>query len=321
MIRVGVEAALDPTLFEGFTPLAELVRLPEELDGDLDVEFWLSPVKLATLAQQLPHLRGLKVIQSIWAGVDAQRPLVPSGVMLCDARGVHDISTAEWTLAAILAMQKYLPFYFELQQQEDWSRRPEAQQLYLESHGLTKGFYPPAVVDELAGTTVLIVGYGSIGQAIEARLTPFGCKFLRVARHGREGVAPVERLDAVLGEADIVILIVPSTAETHHLMTAERLGKLRHGALLVNAARGPVVDTGALLDALMAKRIRAAVDVTDPEPLPPGHPLWRAPNLLITPHVAGSTAKFLGRAIKLASEQVERYARREPLLNVVSGSY
>ena len=196
-----------------------------------------------------------------------------------------------------------------------------AQQIYLESHGLSRGFHPPAIVDELAEATVLIVGYGSIGQAIESRLAPFDCKFLRIARGSRPGVDSVDRLDALLPQADILVLIVPSTTETRHLIDAGRLRKLKQGALLVNAARGPVVETEALIEALSKKRIRAAVDVTDPEPLPPGHPLWKCPNLLITPHVAGSTAKFLSRAVRLASEQVDRYVRGEPLLNVVRGSY
>lgn len=321
MIRIGVEASLDETLFENFTRAAEVVRLPAELNNETAIDFWLSPVKTSTMVQQLPYLRGLKVIQSIWAGVDAQVPLVPDGVTLCDARGVHDISTAEWIVAAILAMQKYLPFYMKLQQQENWAGRLGAQEIYLQSHGLSRGFYPPAVVDELAKATVLIVGYGSIGQAIESRLAPFDCKFLRIARRSRPGVAAVDALDALLPQADIVVLIVPSTPETRHLIDAGRLRKLKQGALLVNAARGPVVETGALIEALSEKRIRAALDVTDPEPLPPGHPLWKCPHLLITPHVAGSTGKFLPRAVKLASEQVDRYVRGEPLLNVVRGSY
>ena len=173
----------------------------------------------------------------------------------------------------------------------------------------------------MADSTVLIVGYGSIGQAVEARLAPFGAKFLRVARRAREGVHPVSKLDELLGQADTVVLIMPLTSETRHLMDATRLAKMKAGALLVNASRGPLVDTEALLQALQEKRIRAAVDVTDPEPLPPGHPLWSAPNLLITPHVAGDSSKFMQRAFKLVREQVERYARGESLLNIVTGEY
>jgi phosphoglycerate dehydrogenase-like enzyme len=248
-------------------------------------------------------------------------PLIPQGVTLCDARGVHDIPTAEWALAAILAMQKYLPFYLELQRREDWQGRRGAEQFYLQSHGLTKETLPLALVDEVADTTVLIVGYGSIGQAIEARLAPFGSKFLRVARTARDGVEAVNRLDELLPKADIVVLSAPLTAETTRLMNAGRIAKMRHGSLLINAARGPLVDTQALLQALTEKRIRAAIDTTDPEPLPAGHPLWKAPNLLITPHVAGSSAKFIGRMISFAGEQAERFARGEALNNVVVNGY
>ena len=179
----------------------------------------------------------------------------------------------------------------------------------------------PALVDEVADTTVLIVGYGSIGRAIESRLAPFGARFLRVARHAREGVLPVSQLDELLPQADVVVLVTPLTAETRHLMNAARIAGMKRGALLVNAARGAVVDTDALVQALNENRIRAAIDVTDPEPLPAGHPLWKALNLLITPHVAGASAKFLRRALNLASEQARRYVRGEALINVVASGY
>jgi phosphoglycerate dehydrogenase-like enzyme len=239
-----------------------------------------------------------------FAGVDAFLPLLPSGVTLCDAQGVHDIPTAEWTVAVILAMQKRLPFYFGQQQLENWSGRREGEQ-----------------IDEVSDKTVLIVGYGSIGRAIESRLAPFGPRFLRVARRARDGVFPVSQLDELLPQANIVVVITPLTAETRHLMNADRIARMKRGALLVNSARGEVVETDALVKALNDRRIRAALDVTDPEPLPAGHPLWKAPDLLITPHTAGFSPKFLGRALKLASEQAERFARGEPLLNVVSSGY
>ncbi len=225
-------------------------------------------------------------------------------------KGVHDAPTAEWAVAVILAMQKHLPFYFSLQQQEDWAGRRQAAELVRGSHALPSGLRSPALVtDELEVTTVLIVGYGSIGRAIESRLAPFGPRILRVARRAREGVEPVSQLDELLPQADIVVLITPLTAETMHLMDADRIASMKRGALLVNAARGQLVDTDALVQALNEGKIRAAVDVTDPEPLPPGHPLWKAPNLLITPHIAGASAQFLKRALKLASEQAQRLAR------------
>jgi phosphoglycerate dehydrogenase-like enzyme len=321
MVRVGIQESISTVLLHDFTREVELVRIPDEPEGDLEIEMWIAPASLKIVRRQLPHLRGLQVVQALWAGVDLLQPLFPSHVTVCDAQGVHDIPTAEWVVAAILAMQKYLPFYFSLQQAEDWRGRRQAEQLYRQSHASSPELRSPALIDELADTTVLIVGYGSIGRAIEARLAAFGPRFLRVARLGREGVAPVTQLDELLSQADIVVLIVPLTSETRHLMGAARIARMKRGALLVNAARGPVVDTDALLQALRDKQIRAAIDVTDPEPLPPGHPLWKAPNLLITPHVAGASAVFLKRALKLANEQAQRYARGEPLINVVEAGY
>jgi phosphoglycerate dehydrogenase-like enzyme len=281
------------------------------------------------LRSQWPHLKGVRVVQSPWAGVDTLLELFPSGVILCDARGVHEIPTSEWTVAAILAMEKFLPFFIDMQRQGKWATGPEAQQSDFPVPAATASLKPPppeiknppAPINDLADSTVLIVGYGSIGQAVEARLKPLGAKFLRVARQAREDVYAVSQLDKLLGQADIVVLTIPLTSETRHMMDAKRLARMKPAALLVNASRGAIVDTGALLRALTEKRIRAALDVTDPEPLPPHHPLWWAPNLLITPHVAGDSFGFMMRAFKLASEQAERFSRGEPLLNVVNGEY
>ncbi len=323
-VRVGVDAAIDEAALAEFSKEARLVRIPEEPQGDIEVDFWFAAMPPRILQRQWPHLKGVRVIQVPWAGVDTVRKLVPPGVILCDARGVHDIPTSEWAVAAILAMEKFLPLFVEMQRQGKWATGLQVAQNSSSSSAKsfpTKIKDPAAPMNEVADCTVLIVGHGSIGQAIEARLAPFGAKFLRVARSEREGVAPVTQLDDLLSQADIVVLTAPLTSETRHLMDAKRLARMKPGALLVNAARGPLVDTEALLRVLGEKRIRAALDVTDPEPLPPGHPLWSAPNLLITPHVAGDSAKFMRRAFQLASEQVDRYARGEPLLNVVTGEY
>jgi phosphoglycerate dehydrogenase-like enzyme len=176
-------------------------------------------------------------------------------------------------------------------------------------------------VEEAEGKIVLIVGYGSIGAAVETRLLPFGCKILRVARSARDGVNPVSSLDDLLPQADIVILTAALTSETRGLIDAARIASMKRGALLVNAARGAVVETDALVEALTRGRIRAALDVTDPEPLPPEHPLWRAPNLLITPHVATDTPRFSARAFAFAAEQAQRFARGQPLMNIIQGEY
>jgi len=169
----------------------------------------------------------------------------------------------------------------------------------------------------LAGQTVLIVGYGSIGETVERRLAPFGVIVERVARHARPGVSSVDDLPAVLPRADIVIMLVPVTPDTIGLVDARFLSLMRRGALLVNAARGSIVDTGALLAELTSGRLRAALDVTDPEPLPAGHPLWSAPGLLLTPHVAGTTTQAIPRAMAIVKDQLVRYAAGEPLHDVV----
>jgi phosphoglycerate dehydrogenase-like enzyme len=328
-VRVGVDESIDSYFLEDFPKEAQVVRIPEEPQDDIAVDFWVPAMPPRILRLQWPHLKEVKVIQALWAGVETMLKLFPPGVTFCDAQGVHDIPTAEWAISAILAMEKFLPFFVEMQRQGKWATgqqgnqidAPTPAEITLAKTAPLKIKNPPAPINDIAGTTVLIVGYGSIGKAVETRLAPFGAKFLRVARSARDGVALVSKLDEYLVQADIVVLTIPLTSETRHLMNASRLAKMKHGALLVNASRGGIVETEALLQALTEKKIRAAVDVTDPEPLPEGHPLWHAPNLLITPHVAGDSANFMKRAFKLVREQVDRYARGEPLLNIVSGEY
>lgn len=321
MMRVGVEASIEDFLLRNFPGDVEVVRIPEQPASAIAIDFWVAPLSAATARAQWPFLRGVKVVQSLYAGVDELLKIVPRDVTLCDARGVHDIPTAEWAVSAVLSMQKYLPFYLELQRHHDWEGREAAQEIYLLQAGKKPGRNMPALIDEVADATILIVGYGAIGQAIEMRLASFGPKFLRVARAERPGVEPVSRLDDLLGQADIVVLIMPLTSETNRLFDERRIAMMKPGALLVNAGRGAVVDTDALATALQEKRIRAAVDVVEPEPLPLEHPLWNAPNLLITPHVASDSARTLERAFKLAGEQVSRFANNEPLHNVVTGEY
>ena len=319
-MRFGIEASIDSALLGGFKGL-DIVRIPAEPDEDIAVDFWVAAQAPVTQRRQWPHLKGVKVVQGLWAGVDSLRPLVPQHVDLCSARGVHDAPTAEWAVMAVLAMQKNLPFYAGLQRRADWAGKNEAESIYLLSEGARRDPDCPVLVEEVEGKTVLIIGYGSIGAAVEARLGAFGCKFLRVARSSRDSVAAVSSLDELLPKADIVILTAPLTSETRGMIGAARIAKLKRGALVVNAGRGAVVETGALLSALNEGRIRAALDVTDPEPLPPEHPLWRAPNLLITPHVATDTPRFMQRAFAFAAEQAQRFARGQPLLNIIRGEY
>jgi len=209
--------------------------------------------------------------------------------------------------------------YRDLQNQQQWKGFATVADGFLGEVGPSRGQYK-VLAEDLSGKTVLIVGYGSIGAAIEARLTPFGVNVLRVARSAREQpkVSAVADLHALLPLADIVVLIVPLTEETRGLVGAAEIALMKHGALLINAARGPVVVTDALVEALEQQRIRAAVDVTDPEPLPAGHPLWSAPNCLITPHIGGSTPEFIHRAFRFGAAQVRRYIAGAPLENIVT---
>lgn len=257
-------------------------------------------------ARPLPLMRGVRVIQTLSAGVDHIAPhlgRLPPGVRLCNARGVHEASTSELTVALILASLRGLPRFVRGQDNEKWY----------------SGFYP-----SLADREVLIVGYGSIGSAVEDRLVPFECAVNRVARSARQAsrgpVHALEELPRLLPSADVVVLITPLTEQTRGLVNAPFLAAMKDGALLVNVGRGPVVDTKALLAETESGRLTAALDVTDPEPLPPGHPLWHAPGVLISPHVGGSTSAFLPRAKRLIRSQLARFAASEPLDNVVGSS-
>ncbi|HTZ89505.1 MAG TPA: 2-hydroxyacid dehydrogenase [Alloacidobacterium sp.] len=300
---------------------AEVQILPKTPEAPVEIDFWVAPLFPKDAQPVAPWLRGVKVVQSLQAGVDWLRPLVPPGAILCDAQGAHNIATSEWTVTAILASTKFLPFYFDLQRAGKWISRESAEENYRSIYKTESRSYPPALIEELAGKTVMIVGYGSIGRSIEERLVPFGVNFIRMARSAKPGVEPVSRLLELLPAADVIVLIVPLTPETHHLIDAGAIARMKQGALLVNAARGPVVDTDALVKALTEKRIRAALDVTDPEPLPEGHPLWTAPNLLLTPHVGGSSPLYMSRAFDLVAEQIKRFTNGEPLRNVVEGDY
>ncbi len=320
-VNVGLPAWVSSDLFSAFPPEARLIPINSESSTPLDVEFWIAPVYAREINEVYSRLRGVRVIQSLFAGVDLLLPLRSPGVTLCDARGMHNISTAEWTVAAILNSLKYFPLYGVLQQAHDWRGRIQADEHYRTIYPSAKTSFPPILQEELYGKQVLIVGYGSIGRSIEERLLPFGVDITRVARSARLGVEPVSRLIDLLPAADIIVLIVPQTPETTNLIGPTEFARMKQGALLVNAARGPVVDTDALLTALNAQKIRAALDVTDPEPLPPDHPLWSAPNVFITPHVAASSPMLIPRAIGFAAQQVARYIKGEPLQNIVTGNY
>jgi phosphoglycerate dehydrogenase-like enzyme len=309
-------------LLRDFPPEVELISLPYDLDHEIDIDVWIPDPYPKRAMNLWPRLRGVRLILSLMAGTEWIPGVAGPRVTICNAHGAHNISTAEWTLGAILAMLKYFPLYLDVQRTGVWKRRFEASAHYARITGDSRPLYPPVMLEELTGKTVLLVGYGAIGKEIERMLTPFHVELERVARSARAKpvVHAVAELDSLLPQAEIVILILPYTTESHHLIGRRQLSLMRQGALLVNAARGPIVDTDALVDALNAGHIRAALDVTDPEPLPEGHPLWSCPNLLITPHVAGSSPQFAPRSLKTAADELRRYINGAPLQNVVQAA-
>ncbi|MCW2911554.1 MAG: D-isomer specific 2-hydroxyacid dehydrogenase NAD-binding protein [Actinomycetia bacterium] len=265
------------------------------------VEFYVPPFSprppgIAAM-RQMPRLA---VVQTLTAGVDRLLADLPAGVTLCNARGAHDASTAEWVVAAMLAALREFPLFAREQAAQRWTYH---------------------FTDCLAGKTVLIVGYGSIGAAVERRLAGFEVQVVRVARTARPDVAAISDLPGLLPGADVVVLLAPVTPETIGMADAAFLARMKDGALLVNAARGSLLDTGALVAELRRGRLRAALDVTEPEPLPAGHPLWTMPGVFITPHEAASTPVSVTRMISHVRGQAERFLNGAPLLNVISGSY
>jgi phosphoglycerate dehydrogenase-like enzyme len=319
MLRVGYPAKLDSSFLSVMPQGIELIPLPDDLDHDIAVDVWV-PDPLSNRAMRVwPHLRGVRLVLSMMAGTEWIPGTVGPHVTICNAHGAHNIATAEWTISIILAMLKHFPLFLDIQHTRNWRRRKEAAVEYVNLIGDKRPLHPPVMQEELTGKNVLLVGYGSIGKEIERMLEPFHVKLTRVARSARTVplVHPVSELHALLPEAEIIILILPLTDESHGLIGAAEFGRMRQGALLVNAARGPIVQTDALVDALNAGRIRAALDVTDPEPLPEDHPLWLCPNLFITPHIGASSPEFARRALEVAAGELCRYMNGEPLLNAV----
>lgn len=277
----------------------------EVYDGDGDPPADLSAVRLYVQPyakgeityQLLTRMPALEAVQSLSAGVEKLLRLLPPGVVLCNGRGLHDASAAEHALGLILAAQRDLPQWVRQQDRNTWN---------------------PHFTRSLAGSRVVLVGYGSIGRALEARLTVCEAEVVRVASRPRpaESVYGVADLPELLSGADIVVLVLPETPATVGLFGAALLAALPDDALVVNIGRGRTVDTPALRAELASGRLRAALDVVDPEPLPPDDPLWSMPNVLITPHVGGGSATFYPRAKRFVAEQVRRFVAGEPLRNV-----
>lgn len=249
-------------------------------------------------------LRGmpsLRLVQLLTAGYDNVAGAVPAGVALANAAGVHDASTAELAVTLALASLRGVPDFVRAQDRGSW----EFQE----------------TLPSLADRRVLVVGYGSIGRAIARRMLAFETTVTAVASRARGGDELVERVHGIdelpdlLPVHDVVVVVVPLTESTRGLVDDAFLQRMPDGALLVNIARGPVADTDALLR--HAGRLRLALDVTDPEPLPEGHPLWSAPHTLISPHVGGASSAFPPRAARLLRDQLTRLAAGQPLEHLV----
>ncbi|MDQ7993613.1 MAG: 2-hydroxyacid dehydrogenase [Propionicimonas sp.] len=281
---------------------ADYYRAGELPSTVAEVEFLVAPYMAPPLPllERIAEMTSLRAIQLQSAGYDNYLPFLRPGMALSNAAGVHDTATAELAVALALVNLRKLDRF---------------------ARNMPEGRWQLEVGESLADKRVLIVGYGRIGAAIERRLAGFEvASVARVARSSRTEpeVHPVGELRQQLAQADVVFLITPLTPQTEGLIGAAELAAMPDGALLVNASRGKVVDTEALVDAVRDGRIRASLDVTDPEPLPPDHPLWTMPGVFVSPHVGGQADAFHPRIHRLLKEQLARFAAGDPLVNVVS---
>ena len=284
-----------PLVYDAADPSAPLPAGADE--AEVLVPGFLAETNPAAYTDRLPNLR---LIQLMTTGAENWIGRIPERVLLSTARGAHGGSTAEWALGALIAIYRELMGFEAARQAREWSRKP---------------------TDTLQDKRVLVVGAGDLGRRMRRRLEACDASVTLVGTRVRDGVHGVDELPALLGEHDAVVLMVPLTDATTGLVDAEFLARMPDGAVLVNAARGKVVHTDALLAELTAGRLLAALDVTEPEPLPPDHPLWTAPGLLLTPHVAGSVHDYSRRAYAVVAAEVARYAAGKEPENLVHGDY
>jgi phosphoglycerate dehydrogenase-like enzyme len=293
----GVSALSD---VEGVRPVRYQVGEPlpaEAAEAEVLVPKFLQGTDPRDVFARLPKLR---LVQLLSAGAEQFIGKVPDGVLLSTCRGAHGGSTAEWAIGALLAIYRDFPQFERARQERRWDYH---------------------VTDTLQGKRVLVVGAGDLGEQFRRRLEPFDATTTMVGRTAREGVHGVDELPDLLGDHDAVLVVTPLTEETTKLVDAKFLSTMRDGAILVNGARGAVVDTEALVAELTTGRLRAALDVTDPEPLPADHPLWTVPGLFLTPHVAGSCLGHAERAYAIVASEVARFAAGEQPANLVHGTY
>jgi phosphoglycerate dehydrogenase-like enzyme len=283
---------VDPVRYDPDAPLPAEAAAAQVL-----VPPFLASTRVVRLVEELPELR---LVQLLTAGAENWVGRLPAQVALSDCRGAHGGATAEWIVAVLLAVYRDLPGFVHAQAQRRWDQH---------------------FTDELAGKRVLLVGAGDLAENTARRLAPFDATTTLVGRRARQGVHGIDDVHALLPDHDAAVLMVPQTDATRRLADARFLAAMPDGAVLVNAARGPVVDTDALVRELEAGRLRAALDVTDPEPLPTDHPLWTAPGLLLTPHVGGSVPGGMRRAFAVVAEQLAVFVRGEVPPNLVEDGY
>ncbi len=250
----------------------------------------------AKVLNEIANFPNLKVVQMLTAGYEDALPHMRSGIRLCNAKGVHDQSTAELGVALIASHFLGIKSYIK---------------------NMETGKWDGAQRDSLYRKNIAIVGAGSVGQRLKDILERFRVEITFFARSARQGVLAITELSSRIADFDAVVLILPLTNESRHLITSKELEKMKRGALLVNLARGAVVKTEDLVVALKQDKIAAALDVTDPEPLPSDHELWRLPNVIISPHVGGNSSAFEPQAREFLEKQFARYANSGQLINEI----
>jgi phosphoglycerate dehydrogenase-like enzyme len=244
----------------------------------------------------ISDLTNLKTVQLLTAGYEDVIPFMRDELTLCNARGVHDFSTSELAVSLMLAHFKNHHEFADNQRQGFWNHK---------------------TIGSLYGKEIAIIGAGSVAQRLKSMLAPFECKVTLFGQNARDGVEAISTVQATVGKFDCVVLLVPLTASTQNLVDAAFLKAMKDGALLVNVARGPVVNTDALCAELASKRLFAALDVTDPEPLTNGHPLWSYENCTVIPHVGGDSTAFEPQARAFLAEQFKRIAQGMQPINII----
>lgn len=273
-------------------------------EGLDEVRVWVAPYAAGLGSEQLREALGLlprlEVVQLLSAGVEPWPSLVPDGVTLCGGRGIHGVSTAELAVALTLSLLRQLPTYAAQQRDRTWRRHEP---------------------DTLDGQQVLVLGAGEIGQCVASALRPFGAEVGLVGRTPRDGVLSLDQAVDRLPATRVLVVALPLTDDTTRLVDAAFLARLPDGAIVVNVARGAIVDHDALTAEVGTGRLRAGLDVTEPEPLPVDHPLWTLDGALITPHAGGGATGWDDRARRLVVDQLERLRDGEELRNVVTRGY